>query len=114
MRSVTTPTRRPSRMTGRRRMSCSFITCSASMIVAPASMVIGLRVIQSLTLFLSILTSHAEEGFLDVGIIEKVRTGAGQHDAAGLQHVRAMGDPQRLINVLLDEENGHALLVDLF
>src|SRR5713226_1098848 len=39
--------------------------------------------------------------------------GARKDDAAGLQHVRAMCDVQRLMDILLDQENRYSLAIDL-
>ena len=37
----------------------------------------------------------------------------GQHDLAGLEHVAALGDVEREVRVLLDQQDRRALLVDL-
>src|SRR4029077_13585708 len=41
----------------------------------------------------------------------QLRARALHHDAAGLEHVGAMADPQRLHHVLLDEQDAHAVRV---
>src|SRR5207245_2771427 len=55
----------------------------------------------------------AEVGALHVGRVEELLAGPGLHDGAGLQDIRAVRDLERLVRVLLDEEDGDALRVDL-
>src|SRR5262245_26406549 len=57
--------------------------------------------------------SLAKIGPTDVGILAQLGGAAGQHDRAGLQHVAAMGDLERHRRVLLDQQNGRALSVDV-
>src|SRR5512138_3175790 len=108
MRSVTSPTRRPFRRTGRRRTSFSFIMWIASMIEAFSSIVTGFRVIHFPTWFILRPPGlHAEKSLLDVVVAQQLLACPGQHDPAGLEHVGAMGDAERLVDVLLDQEDGH-------
>jgi len=46
-------------------------------------------------------------------VAQQSLSSAGQGDPAGFQDIGAMGDPERLVDVLFHEENRHALLVDL-
>src|SRR5215470_6978630 len=47
-------------------------------------------------------------------VLRQLRAGAGDRDLAHLEHVRPVGHPERGLGVLLDEQDGHALLlVDL-
>src|SRR5258708_4641619 len=55
----------------------------------------------------------AEVRALDVGRAEQLLAGAGLHDRPGLEHIAAVGDLERLRRVLLDQEDGDALRVDL-
>ena len=43
---------------------------------------------------------------------EQFPAGAGEGDASGLQNVANVGNLQGHVGVLLDEQNGHALLVE--
>ena len=47
-------------------------------------------------------------GALDLGVVAQDVGVVGQHDAAGLQHVAALGDVERVVGVLLDEQDRHA------
>src|SRR2546428_10796455 len=49
---------------------------------------------------------------LDTGLLAQYRRRPTGHDAALLEHVGAVGDFQRAHDVLLDEQDGHALGVD--
>src|SRR5688500_9847545 len=42
-------------------------------------------------------------------VAKEIAAGAGHDHAAGLEHIRAIGDAQRLVYVLLDEQGGDAL-----
>src|SRR5260221_1259914 len=55
----------------------------------------------------------AEVGAREGGRAEQLLAGAGLHDRAGLEDVRAVCDLERLRRVLLDEEDRDALRVDL-
>ena len=46
-------------------------------------------------------------------VAQQIFAAACQRDASGLEHVADIGDLERHVRVLLDEQNGHALLVDL-
>src|SRR5829696_6633669 len=46
-------------------------------------------------------------------VAEELASGAGEHDLAGLNHVAPVGHGQRLERILLDEEYGRALGVDV-
>src|SRR5262252_5065648 len=47
-------------------------------------------------------------------VLRELRAGAGHRDLADLQHVGAVRHPERGLGVLLDQQDGHALLlVDL-
>src|SRR5882724_650757 len=54
----------------------------------------------------------AEEDAPDLGRPEQLRGAAVDHRASALQHVAAGGDGERQLDVLLDEEQGHAVAVD--
>src|SRR3954451_5368703 len=57
-------------------------------------------------------SGHAEVGVLHRRIVQQLRAGAGFDDPAGLQHVRPVRPGQCLLRVLLDQQDGRALLVD--
>ena len=50
-----------------------------------------------------------EIGGADLGVGEQLRAGAGHDDAAGGEHVGPVRDPQRLVGVLLDQQDGEPL-----
>ena len=52
-------------------------------------------------------------GALDFGIAAQRRRLVGEHDPAGLEHVAARRHVERVVRVLLDEQDRRALLVDL-
>src|ERR1700736_6249143 len=55
-----------------------------------------------------------EIGRADVAVCEELAPGAGERDLAGLQDIAAMGEPQGVMRVLLDQEHRYLLLlVDL-
>src|SRR5690606_39888999 len=60
------------------------------------------------------LLLHAEVHLLDVLIGLELLGGAFQHDAAGLQHEAVVGRLQGDAGVLLHQEHGGSLAVDLF
>src|SRR4051794_36212030 len=55
----------------------------------------------------------AEVGRTDPVVGEQLLARAGEHDLAGLQDVAAAGQPQGLGGVLLDDQHGDSLGVDL-
>src|SRR5439155_22510935 len=57
--------------------------------------------------------AFAEVGLADAVIAEERVRPVAHDDLAGLQDVAARGQPQRLRRVLLDEEHGRPLVVDL-
>src|ERR1700682_97767 len=57
--------------------------------------------------------SRPQEGRLDLVVGEQFLAAALQRDLSRLEHVAAVGDAQRLIHVLLDEQHRHSLSVDL-
>ena len=48
----------------------------------------------------------AEIGGAHLGIVEKIAALALKRDAAGLQHIGAIGNAERLVGHLLDEQDG--------
>ena len=46
-------------------------------------------------------------------IVQQCVTPVFEHDPAGLQDIGAVGDAEGLVDVLLDQQDGHALPVDL-
>ena len=46
-------------------------------------------------------------------VVEQVCAGAGEHNPPGFQDIGPVGDPERLVDVLLHEQNGDPLPVDL-
>src|SRR5882672_10251222 len=68
---------------------------------------------QTRTSLAEIRTSLAQIGAADVGILSQLGCAARERDGARLQHVAAVGDLERHRRVLLDEENGRALTVDV-
>src|SRR3989338_8408402 len=56
--------------------------------------------------------SAAEVGALDPLVGEQRRARAGERDGAVLDHVGAVGEPERAQDVLLDQEDRHAVAVD--
>src|SRR5260370_16442682 len=61
---------------------------------------------------LAMVSSLSQVCPADFGVVGEVACRAFEHDAARLEHVAAAGDGQRHPGVLLDEQDGHALLVD--
>src|SRR2546427_5384914 len=57
-------------------------------------------------------SAAAQIGLLDERVLEQLLRGAGEDDFAHLKHVAAMGDRKRHVHILLDHEDGGALLVD--
>src|SRR5690606_14341780 len=55
--------------------------------------------------------AHAEVECLDVLVLAHLGAGAFEHDAPVLEHVAVVGDGQRHLGVLLDDEEGQPLLV---
>src|ERR1700740_2524339 len=55
--------------------------------------------------------SEPEIGALQIGIAQERRGRPLEHDAAVLQHIRTMRDLERLADILLDEQDGQAFLV---
>ena len=53
--------------------------------------------------------SDPQEGLADVVVAEQVGAGAGEDHAPGLQHVGPGGDLERLVDVLLDQQDGGPL-----
>src|SRR5574342_451454 len=113
MRSVTSPTSLPFFITGKRRMFFSLSRWIASTMVAPPSMVMGLGVIQSRTLVFFGSISHPQVGLLHMVFREQLLPGSGEHHPPGLEDVGAVGDAQRLEDVLLHKQDGHPLPVEL-
>src|SRR4029079_11941934 len=58
-------------------------------------------------------TSTAKVGLPQILVLEQVGRLAGQDDAPGLQDVAAVGDPERDVRVLLDDQDRDAGLVHL-
>src|SRR5699024_1601343 len=57
--------------------------------------------------------SGAQIGLLYRLVGEQLPAGTGEGDAPGLQHIAHVGDAQGHVGVLLDEQDGDPLLVDL-
>jgi hypothetical protein len=53
----------------------------------------------------------AQKGAPDLRGLDEVRRWSAQDGPAGFQDVAAVGEPQRQLHVLLDEDDGDALLV---
>ena len=53
---------------------------------------------------------HAEVELLDVVLLAQPRAGVFHHDAAVLEHVAVVGDVERHVGVLLDQQDGRAAL----
>src|SRR5205823_9901580 len=66
----------------------------------------------TVALLLEPASAAAQVGLLDERVLEQLLRGAGEDDFAHLKHVAAMGDRERHVHVLLDHEDGGALLVD--
>src|ERR1700737_909864 len=60
-----------------------------------------------------VLPSPAKVRLLYLGISSKRRAGAAQQDAAGLDDVGTIGDLERAQRILLDQQDGDAVVVDL-
>src|SRR3990172_1564560 len=58
-------------------------------------------------------SSHDQVGLADIVVVQEVPASTFPGDAASLQHVRAVGQLQRAIHVLLDEQDGEALIPQL-
>ena len=58
--------------------------------------------------------SAAQVDFLDFRVVEKVGGIPLQHKVAVFQNIAPAGELQRQSGILLDEQNGRALLIDLF
>src|SRR6266568_150754 len=61
---------------------------------------------------LAMVSSLSQVCPADFGVVGQVARRALEHDAARLEHVAAAGDGQGHRGILLDEQDGHALLVD--
>src|SRR5215468_435385 len=52
-------------------------------------------------------------GSPDIGVLRQLDGGSFESNGAGLEHIATVGDGERHGGVLLDEQNGHALTVDV-
>src|SRR3981081_2466512 len=56
---------------------------------------------------------NAQVGLLDPAVVEQLGARAGHRQRPPLEHVRALGQVERAVHVLLDEQDRGALPVDL-
>src|SRR5215207_407205 len=97
-------------MSSRMRRSTSKVAASSASTSCGAVVAAARLVRSGIFRILAMVSSNAEIGFTDVGLQQQVGRQAGADNTPLLQHIGAVGNVERLQDVLLDQQDCGAVL----